>query len=84
MNHWNDLVAFLDGRKTYILAAAGIIYAAGIQFWGWPSNGDVWAALGFGTAATLRVAIAKAVALLPADTTPTGPAPNPPAAPPVK
>ncbi len=52
------LIAFLSGKDD-LIGLLGILYAAGIQFWNWPNEGEIWAALGFGGAMTLRAAIAK-------------------------
>lgn len=61
---WQTLRSALSGWKTYIVALAGVVYALGIKYWGWPNDPEIWAGLGFTGVITLRAAIAKLCAAL--------------------
>ncbi len=50
---------FLAGHKTYIVAAAGVLYSLGISRGWWPSDSAVWGLLGSTGAMTLRAAVTK-------------------------
>jgi hypothetical protein len=60
----SKIASFLSGKKTYLVAIAGIIYAAGIKYGHWPNDSEIWASLGFTGLGTLRAAIAKLCAAL--------------------
>lgn len=51
--------AFLQGKKTYICAAMGLLYLAGAGAGLWQFDSHVLMALGFGGMAALRAAIGK-------------------------
>lgn len=54
-----EVLEFLDGRKTYIVAALGIIYIfGGDQGW-WRLNEAIAGMLGFGGIVTLRAGMKK-------------------------
>lgn len=54
---FDALGAFLEGRKTYALVAAGIVYLfGGDQGW-WVVNESILGLLGFGSIATLRAGL---------------------------
>lgn len=53
------VVAWLDGKKTYIVGIGTIIYAFGINRGYWHSDPDIWGTLFGGSAITLRLAVAK-------------------------
>src|SRR4051812_40265822 len=62
-----NLIAFLAGKKTYIVAALGVLYALGVKYWHWPNDPEIWGGLGFAGLATLRAAVTKLCALLSGD-----------------
>ena len=51
---------FIEGNRTYVLAAAGGIYAVLIGLGIVPSLEWAWALIGSGAVATMRAGIAKA------------------------
>lgn len=53
------LLAWLDGRKTYLLALVGALYVFGSDLGWWPCNDLVLALLGFSGLATLRHGVSK-------------------------
>lgn len=57
-----QLIAFLAGKKTYLVSIAGIVYAIGIGRNWWPGDIQIWGILGGTGAMTLRAAIAKLLA----------------------
>lgn len=52
-------MAWLMGRKTYILAALGAAAFFGQLMGWWAVPEEVWGILGFGTAAAMRAGIAR-------------------------
>lgn len=52
-------LSFLSGKKTYLVAALGVVYALGIKYGHWPNDPEIWGGLGFTGVATLRAAITK-------------------------
>lgn len=55
------LIAFLSGKKTYLVGLAGLIYAIGIGRGWWPNDATIWGALGCTGGMTIRAAIAKLI-----------------------
>lgn len=53
------LLAWVDGRKTYLLALVGALYVFGSDLGWWPCNDLVLALLGFSGLATLRHGVSK-------------------------
>lgn len=49
----------LEGKKTYLLAAAAIVYLFGGSMGWWPVDERVLGILGFGGLASLRAGISK-------------------------
>lgn len=64
MNAIRSVVSFLNGYKTYIVGAAGILYGVGIGNGWWQHSADIDLILGSTGAITLRAAIAKLCALI--------------------
>jgi len=54
-----ELATFLDGRKTYIVAAGAILYLVGADAGCWEYNDQVLAICGFGGLAALRKGLNK-------------------------
>jgi hypothetical protein len=52
-------LSFLSGYKTYIVGVLGIIYAIGVWQGWWTNESEIWGALGFTGAMTIRAAIKK-------------------------
>ena len=50
---------WLSGKKTYLSGAALLVYAAGIKHGWWPSDVEIWGALGSATVVSVRLAIAR-------------------------
>lgn len=73
-----QLNAFLQGKKTYLLAAAGVLYLFYCQRYGLVPDQSILLALGFGGIATLRHGIETAAAKVLAEAASNGSAPLPP------
>lgn len=62
-----NIVSWLAGKKTYLVALLAVVYALGVKYWHWPNDPEIWGGLGFTGLATLRAAIAKLCAQLAAN-----------------
>ena len=51
------LLAFLRGKRTYLLVAAGLLYIAGAEFDLWAFDETVLNGIGLGALVTIRAAI---------------------------
>lgn len=54
-----QILDWLDGRKTYLVAVAAAIYLIGGDIGWWPQNDQVLTLLGFGGLAALRAGMSK-------------------------
>lgn len=59
-----SLISFFAGKKTYLVGTLGLLYAAGVYFGWWNNESEIWGALGFTGAMTIRAAIAKLCATI--------------------
>lgn len=55
----NQIIAFLNGRKTYIGIAAGALYSVLIHYHKLNDNTMVWTAIATWTGVSARLAISK-------------------------
>jgi hypothetical protein len=60
MNNMKTIWTWLSGKKTYIIALAGIIYSGGIQQGWWPHSPLIDGLLLSGGAASIRHGISTA------------------------
>jgi hypothetical protein len=54
-----SVVVFFQGKKTYIVATATILYSLGIKRNWWGSDVEIWGLLGSSAAVTVRLAITR-------------------------
>jgi hypothetical protein len=57
-----NIAQLLDGKKTYLVALAAILYLLGAHLGWWPFDDKILDALGFGGLITLRAGVKKAAA----------------------
>lgn len=55
----HELLAWLDGKKTHLCVAAGILYVIGSDIGWWPWNEQVLSLMGLGALSALRHGITK-------------------------
>ena len=71
-NQLRNAIAFLSGKKTYIVAFATLVYALGISRNWWAHSAEIDLYLGGAGAITIRAAIAKLIAAIESDQEITG------------
>lgn len=55
----NQLLDWLDGRKTYLIAFLGALYVIGSGMGLWPEDERILSLFGFGAAVALRAGVKK-------------------------